>query len=254
MRSAASLALAMTAPRFPAGLAGAVFYSHGCKLLGGLYLAAGATPRPTVLLLHGLPGVDQNLDLAYALRDAGFNCLFFHYRGCWGSGGVYSLAGVVDDVRAATDWVLEHPAVDPTRLALAGNSLGGYATLAAGAVDARYKALAPLCPLIDPAESRLSAADFAEFATMLSGVSGPELAAQWQALTPVTRFADRLADRPILLVTGDRDEFFPPEHYQAFPGGRANITWQRFAEGDHIFTACRPQLVQTIVAWLHKTL
>ena len=66
---------------FTAGLDGVVFYSHGSKLLGGFYRAAGETPRPTVILLHGVPGVEKNLDLAYALRDAGWNCLYFHY-GC----------------------------------------------------------------------------------------------------------------------------------------------------------------------------
>ena len=38
-----------------------------------------------VLLLHGFPGNEKNLDLAQDLRADGFNVLFFHYRGAWGS-------------------------------------------------------------------------------------------------------------------------------------------------------------------------
>lgn len=51
------------------------------------------TKAPAVLMLHGIPGTEQNWDVAYALRDAGFHCLVFHYRGCWGSEGNYSIAG-----------------------------------------------------------------------------------------------------------------------------------------------------------------
>jgi uncharacterized protein len=35
-----------------------------------------------VLLAH-----QRNLDLAHAMRRAGWNVVFFHYQGAWGSGG-----------------------------------------------------------------------------------------------------------------------------------------------------------------------
>ena len=54
---------------FNARIDGVLFSSKGYKLVGGFYGAAGETPRPTVILLHGVPGVEMNLDLAYALRD-----------------------------------------------------------------------------------------------------------------------------------------------------------------------------------------
>ena len=40
--------------------------SYGKQLVGRMWLAKGDQPRPTVLLLHGLPGIDQNHDLAFA--------------------------------------------------------------------------------------------------------------------------------------------------------------------------------------------
>ena len=67
------------------GIAGATFDSDGHRLIGTLYLARGEEPKPTVLLLHGCPGLEKNLDLAVLLRDRGWNSLVFHYRGCWGS-------------------------------------------------------------------------------------------------------------------------------------------------------------------------
>ena len=55
--------------------------------------------RPPILL-HGFPGNERNLDLAQALRRAGWNAVFFHYRGSWGSDGDFSFGHVLEDVAA----------------------------------------------------------------------------------------------------------------------------------------------------------
>lgn len=221
-------------------------------MLGGFYGAAGVSPRPTAILLHGIPGVEKNLDFAYALRDAGWNSLYFHYRGCWGSEGNYSLNGLVDDVKQATEWAAKQPSVDVERLALIGSSLGGYLTLAAGAVDQRFKALVSLCPLIDPTNASLPEERAKEYAAMLHGISGEELRAQWSSLPPIPTLADELRGRRILLITGDQDEFHRPDHYQSFLNEMPHIEWCRFALGDHSFSACRKELVEKALQWLGK--
>ncbi|MFC3556442.1 alpha/beta hydrolase family protein, partial [Sphingomonas qilianensis] len=71
--------------------------SHGVNLNAILYTAAGAGPHPTVLLLHGLPGNEQNVDLAQSLRRFGWNVLTLHYRGSWGGPGAFSFAHCVED-------------------------------------------------------------------------------------------------------------------------------------------------------------
>ncbi|MCB1685750.1 MAG: hypothetical protein KDI31_14745, partial [Pseudomonadales bacterium] len=85
----------------PPGLIAPQIFSQGAQMNALLYTANGPGPHPTVLLLHGFPGNEKNLDLAQALRRAGFNVLFFHYRGAWGSDGDYSLPGVLDDIVTA---------------------------------------------------------------------------------------------------------------------------------------------------------
>lgn len=237
--------------KFNARLDGVFFSSHGCKLLGGFYGAAGETPRPTVILLHGVPGVEKNLDLAYALREVGWNALYFHYRGCWGSEGAYSFDGLLEDVQAATEWVLRQPSVDKERLVLIGSSMGGYATLATGATDPRFKALVALCPLIDPADAPLPMELAAEFAAMLNGVTATELKAQWDRLSPIVKMVDGLHNRKILLVTGDQDDLFRPNHYERFLKELPDVRWRRFSVGDHSFSACRKELVQTVLEWLN---
>lgn len=94
-------------------------------------LAAGEGRHPTMILLHGLPGNERNLDLAQAARRAGWNVLTFTYRGAWGSEGSFSFQRAVDDTKAALDFVGRQDiqaryGVDPNRIVLAGHSMGGY--------------------------------------------------------------------------------------------------------------------------------
>lgn len=240
--------------KYSAGVDGVTFASHDCKLLGSFYRAEGETPRPTVVLLHGLPGVEKNLDIAYRLRDIGWNCLCFHFRGSWGSEGSYALGGLADDTRAAVEWTLAQPSVDTERLALIGGSVGGHTVLLYGATNLRIRAIVGVCPVIDPRTFTLGEAMAHEFAAMLSGVSGRELQDQWSAMRSVTESLPSLASRPVLLVTGDRDELFPPAHYTDFVAGLPGVQWARTTEGDHAFSTCRPWMVSTVTDWLVSTL
>ena len=58
-----------------------VMDSHGSRIMGVFLLASGTQPHPTVILLHGFPGYEQNIDLAQSLRRDGWNVLAMHYRG-----------------------------------------------------------------------------------------------------------------------------------------------------------------------------
>src|SRR3569833_4572439 len=74
--------------------------SGGVEITGVAYLASGAGPHPTLVLLHGLPGNEKNLDLAQAVRRAGWNVVTFSYRGSWGSPGSYRFAQNLEDGEA----------------------------------------------------------------------------------------------------------------------------------------------------------
>ncbi|HEY3825723.1 MAG TPA: hypothetical protein VGL82_14260 [Bryobacteraceae bacterium] len=68
----------------PAAMQSLQIPSHGALLNAFVYVAAGAGPHPTVVLLHGFPGNERNLDLAQSVRRAGWNVIYFDYRGSWG--------------------------------------------------------------------------------------------------------------------------------------------------------------------------
>jgi uncharacterized protein len=74
----------------PAGMVVLHIPSHGKLINGIVYTPAGAGPHPTLVICHGLPGNEKNLDLAQAVRREGWNAVTFNYRGSWGSPGSYS--------------------------------------------------------------------------------------------------------------------------------------------------------------------
>ena len=122
-------------PANPPHSAQVLIPSHGVGMNGLFYLAGGAGPHPTIVLLHGIPGNEQNLDLAQAIRRAGWNVLTMHYRGSWGSPGVFSIAHVLEDVDAAVAFVRQPDiaakyGIDTHRIVLGGHSMGGFATAA----------------------------------------------------------------------------------------------------------------------------
>jgi predicted alpha/beta-fold hydrolase len=57
--------------------------SGGVEINGVAYVAAGAGPHPVLVLFHGLPGNEKNLDLAQAVRRAGWTVVTLNYRGSW---------------------------------------------------------------------------------------------------------------------------------------------------------------------------
>ncbi len=104
---------------------------------------------PAVLLLHGKPGGDKNMDLAEHFRDNGFTAVVFSYRGIWGSEGYYSLSHIIEDTAAMAAYIREHAEswhVDPERLFLFGHSMGGFGALNAVAQGLRVKGVLLMAP------------------------------------------------------------------------------------------------------------
>jgi pimeloyl-ACP methyl ester carboxylesterase len=105
--------------------------SRGARLNAFAYIAAGAGLHPTVILLHGFPSNERNLDLAQSIRRAGWNVLYFDYRGSWGSTGEFSFTHCIEDTNSAIAYLRDptHAAelhADAHTIVLAGHSMGGF--------------------------------------------------------------------------------------------------------------------------------
>src|SRR3954470_9178124 len=121
--------------------------SHGSPMNGLVYVAAGAGPHPVVILLHGFPGNERNLDIAQDMRHAGWDVLYFNYRGSWGTPGNFSFSHAMEDVAAAIAY-LRQPEnakrlrLDPSRIVLVGHSMGGFMAVEGAGADSAIKGIA----------------------------------------------------------------------------------------------------------------
>jgi len=253
-------------PAHPARMAWPDIPSHGAKMYTVLYIASGAGPHPTVLMLHGFPGNEKNLDLAYSIRRAGWNVLVPFDRGAWGSGGAFSFTHTLEDAQASIDFLLQPENVkkfqiDPTHIVLIGHSMGGFVAGYATAHEPKVFGTALISAAnLGPASARQRANDpefwdrWNDNASRLVGTTAQQLVqevdsdpAKWNYLNCVPF----LKDRPIfVLEADDRNTSDNQALAEALrKAGNMKVTEQHM-HTDHTFSDHRIAMQAAIVNWL----
>ncbi|RBL91708.1 alpha/beta hydrolase family protein [Chitinophaga flava] len=118
----------------PAGMTELFIPSDNALLAGFIYRANGPSKHPTLLLLHGYPGNERNLDLAQVVRAHGWNVIYFDYRGSWGSQGKFAFKQCVEDVVNVVSFCKKYAdslKIDTSNIVLFGHSMGGWVCLKA---------------------------------------------------------------------------------------------------------------------------
>jgi len=118
----------------PATLKELQISSNGSLMQGFIYKANGKQKHPTLLLLHGYPGNERNLDLAQVVRAHGWNVIYFNYRGAWGGQGKFGFENCVQDVVNVVSFCKKYQdslQIDTTNIVLFGHSMGGWVCLKA---------------------------------------------------------------------------------------------------------------------------
>lgn len=260
-------------PEYPPGVLELSFTSGGSKLNAHIYLADGPGPHPTAVFLHGFPGFEKNLDIAQAVRREGWNAFFFHYRGAWGSEGIFSFSNGLADVAAALAY-LRDPAnaelrVNPAEIALVGHSMGGFMALRGGANDDRVRCIVGIASANLGERSEAARADSEELAGfkeysdtlgMLAGFDGAsairDLAENGDAME-LTAITPMLAGRKVLLIAGERDQAVDIGVHERLMAAYStqpeiSLTGIRM-DADHSFSWLRLTLAREITTWLNRT-
>jgi uncharacterized protein len=251
---------------YPATMASPDIPSHEAKMYSVIYIASGAGLHPTVLMLHGFPGNEKNLDLAYSIRRSGWNVLVPFYRGAWGSGGTFSFTHTLEDAQASIDFLRQPENVkkfriDTNHIVLIGHSMGGFVAAYATAHEAKVFGAALISAgNLGPASARQRAGDpefwgrWNDNASRLVGTTAQQLVdevdsdpAKWNYMNCVPL----LKKRPILVLEADdRNTSDNQALVEALrKAGNTEVTEQHMRT-DHPFSDRRIAMQAAIVNWL----
>ena len=252
----------------PANVVAFVLLSHGAAMNALLYTASGAGKHPTLLLFHGFPGNEQNLDIAQAARRAGWHVLTLHYRGSWGSKGDFSFAHTIEDGQVALDW-LRDPAnvvkhgIDPARIVVGGHSMGGFVAAKTASANPGVRGLMLIdawnigttaARVTTPAARAQTLTGFAENTPPLAGTSPEALldeavahAKDWNLVAD----APALARQPLLDIGAARGRGGENAAIAAAVNAqpRSRVTAVTMPT-DHSFSDHRIALATAVVGWL----
>jgi len=258
---------------FPATMETFQIPSHGVGLNALMYVAEGPGPHPVVVLLHGFPGNEKNLDLAQDIRRAGWDVLYFNYRGSWGTLGNFSFGNSIEDVASAVAYLRQPDnakllRLDPNRIVLIGHSMGGFMAVEGGAADPTIMAVGlisaadmpgripeQLAKEAEPAFTQKYAAALAdEGMAPLAGCTPEGLVRELIANASAWRFSskvDALKSRPTLVVSSDdglkkMDDDFAAALQKA---GNERVTSAYFPT-DHAYSNKRIELSAAVRKWL----
>ncbi len=238
--------------------------SGGVEINGVVYVASGAGPHPTVVLCHGLPGNEKNLDLAQALRRAGYTVITFNYRGSWGSPGTYKFAQNLEDANAVLAFARdpENAAklrIDAKRIAIIGHSMGGWVSALTAAKD---KALIGAVMISAGGMGRIGDLPRDQAITAfrdngmeaLAGTSPEAMADEVIANRVAFGFeqaAPRLAEVPLLVLTSDDGlAFFSDELVAGIKAAKGTKLKTLHVATDHSWSDNRIRLQSEIIDWL----
>jgi pimeloyl-ACP methyl ester carboxylesterase len=237
--------------------------THGVLINGVIYQPAGAGAHPTLVICHGLPGNEKNLDLAQAVRRAGWNAVVFNYRGSWGSPGVYRFTQNLEDADAVLAY-LRGPAasaalgIDPKRIAIAGHSMGGWVAAHTASHDhlligAILISAGDMGHLAEEPPERL-VAEMADNMESLAGVTAQSMADEDRANAKAFRMdnaAAGLTQTPLLVLTAD-DGLAPDSDalVRAIEAKNGHKVTSIHVATDHSWSDHRIALESTVITWL----
>ncbi len=205
--------------------------ADGVAIVGSLYLPS--RPGPGIILLHALSRTREDWQpVASRLADAGFVALAIDLRGHGASGplpegtSLEDLTRMVADVKAAREFLATRREVAPTRIGIAGASIGANLAILFAAGDPTVRSLALLSPGID-----------------------------YRGLRPEAAMK-KYGDRPALLVASQEDNYAANSTRQLAASG-PGVRDLRILTGAGHGTAMlgrQPELAASLVDWFRRTL
>jgi len=259
---------------------GVNFNSHGYVLKGKFFAAEGECPFPTVLLVQGFPGNEEDvLGLGQRISASGMNAFTFNFRGTHASEGEFTLEGSVEDIGIAFEYLHKEEIVgkfkiDTSSIVLCGYSFGGGMSLTFAANHPEVSRIISIAGtdhgefvreyLGNESMAKILNESFDE----MKSPEGPVRFEGRGALQKLVDSADlydlrlsapKLAGREILLIGGWDDMNVTIDNhllplYRALKNENGRNVEFLVYQTDHSFSNVREKLAEDIVGWIIKGL
>lgn len=219
------------------------------------FLPGTSQAQGTILFLHGnAENISTHIMSVHWLPAQGFNVFLPDYRGYGESAGEPSMEGVQDDVDSALRSLLARPDVEPDRIVVFGQSLGGAIAIYNVAHSPYRKHICGLA-----VESAFSS---------YRGIAREKLGSFWLtwplqyplSLLVSNRYSPddavaMISPIPLLIIQGDRDPIVPVGHARRlFELAREPKKLWVVPGGGHIQAFQRQTYRDRFVAWLKQVL
>lgn len=242
-----------------------VIESGGLRLSGYLVRPESSAAVPGLVLCHGFPAGPGGAatsgqtypQLADRLSaDTGWAVLTFNFRGTGASEGDFSLAGWLDDLRAAIDHLLDTDAVAGVWVAGAGT--GGSLALCEAGEDERVRGVATLSARADFGDWASDPASFLDHARSIGLINDPAFPADFDAwarelreIRPTALMA-KIPPRPVLLIHGADDDDVPLDDARVLADAAGDAVELRvLSEAGHRLRH-DPRAVALILGWMER--
>lgn len=268
-----NVAFAKSQGKFPASTTELTFKSANMRMSGFIYMAEGKELKPTVLLLHGYPGNEKNLDVAQALRSYGWNVVFFHYRGAWGSEGEFSFRNAEQDVQVVLQYLShkdnsEKLRIDRNFISTVGHSMGGHMAIS-GILDNQLVKCSVAWDganlgangvgFVNDPNTTIPWKDYGDTLFMLNGWSGDKAQKETQKYAEeldLVKRAKNINERAVLLI-GANTNVIPMELHikpllAALKATKNSRIFYKLIEDDHSFNSSRKELINTTAKFLNR--
>jgi dipeptidyl aminopeptidase/acylaminoacyl peptidase len=254
---------------------------NGVHLKGRFYISEGPGFLPTVILLQGFPGSEQDvLGIGRKLSEAGYNALTFNYSGTYHSEGEFNWSNSQKDIEAAFNLIYTQEnitkyKIDTSRIILGGYSFGGGMALTCAADHTEIKEIfsiagndhgAAIREYEQNPERKIMLDNIFEelkssTETVRFGPGGtPGEVAEMKIIESNPTFdliycAPLLAPKKILLIGGWDDQNVTIENrvlplYRALINAKADKVRITALQDDHTFRNSREELARIIIDWI----
>ncbi|OIO06182.1 MAG: hypothetical protein AUJ52_12680 [Elusimicrobia bacterium CG1_02_63_36] len=238
--------------------AGETFRMEGVKMVGVFATPVVRRAVPAVLMLHGFPGSEQNVDVQRALLAEGVASFRLCFQGAWGSEGFYRFSTLISQAKAALRYLARRRGVDRNRLGVFGFSMGGWTALNLLGEAPSIKTAMAVSPVGGPEMIVPSNSPFIRSHCAPLRVKSPtaligDFRAAVRRFDPAAAVARSHAK--ILLVHGTADEVIPDavsRGIRAAAGARGRLILARGA--GHAYLDRRAWLSKRAADWFAKTL